>query len=147
MSKEKICSLTPEDFAARFCLIDNVVGLEEAETFFESIPNSARDESVYTSLLSSYTRSDKTMSKAEATFKTMRELGLLTSPSPYNAMISLYSALKNRDKVDELLREMQGKVMAPDTVTVNHVLKLYAAVTEVTAMEKFLTAWKANFGN
>uniref|UniRef100_A0A0D2ZPW3 Pentacotripeptide-repeat region of PRORP domain-containing protein n=1 Tax=Brassica oleracea var. oleracea TaxID=109376 RepID=A0A0D2ZPW3_BRAOL len=111
MSKEKICSLTPEDFAARFCLIDNVVGLEEAETFFESIPNSARDESVYTSLLSSYTRSDKTMSKAEATFKTMRELGLLTSPSPYNAMISLYSALKNRDKVDELLREMQaGKI-------------------------------------
>ncbi|KAL0705418.1 hypothetical protein Bca4012_071843 [Brassica carinata] len=147
MSKEKICSLTPEDFAARFCLIDNVVGLEEAETFFESIPNSARDESVYTSLLSSYTRSDKTMSKAEATFKTMRELGLLTSPSPYNAMISLYSALKNRDKVDELLREMQGKVMAPDTVTVNHVLKLYAAVTDVTAMEKLLTAWKANFGN
>ncbi|CAN7044034.1 unnamed protein product [Brassica oleracea var. botrytis] len=110
-SDQSLQALQVSEWMTRFCLIDNVVGLEEAETFFESIPNSARDESVYTSLLSSYTRSDKTMSKAEATFKTMRELGLLTSPSPYNAMISLYSALKNRDKVDELLREMQaGKI-------------------------------------
>ncbi|KAL0695554.1 hypothetical protein Bca4012_062734 [Brassica carinata] len=52
-------------------MLDNVVGLE--------------DGSVNTSLLALYARSDKTLRKAEATFKKMRELGLLTSLSPYNA--------------------------------------------------------------
>ncbi|WZZ16462.1 hypothetical protein YC2023_109551 [Brassica napus] len=125
-------------------MLDNVVGLEEAEKCFESIPHSARDGSFYTSLLTLYKRSDKTLCKAEATFKKMRELGLLTSPSPYNAMMSLYGALNNRDKADELFREMQGNNVAPDSVTLDHVSKLYAAVPGVTPMEKTLTAWEEN---
>ncbi|KAL0705415.1 hypothetical protein Bca4012_071840 [Brassica carinata] len=128
-------------------MLDNVVGLEEAEKCFESIPHSARDGSFYTSLLTLYTRSDKTLCKAEATFKKMRDLGLLTSPSPYNAMMSLYGALNNRDKADELFREMQGNNVAPDSVTLDHVSKLYAAVPDVTPMEKILTAWEENCGN
>ncbi|RID46313.1 hypothetical protein BRARA_I02985 [Brassica rapa] len=128
-------------------MLDNVVGLEEAEKCFESIPHSARDGSFYTSLLTLYKRSDKTLCKAEATFKKMRELGLLTSPSPYNAMMSLYGALNNRDKADELFREMQGNNVAPDSVTLDHVSKLYAAVPGVTPMEKTLTAWEENSGN
>ncbi|CAA7015679.1 unnamed protein product [Microthlaspi erraticum] len=143
MSKEKICNLIPEDFAARLHLIENVVGLEEAEKIFESIPESAKDDSVYTTLLNSYARSDKTLRKAEATFKKMRELGLLSRPSPYNAMMSLYTTLKYRDKAEELLREMQDNHVEADSVTVNHVLKLYLDLYDVTAMEKFLNEWKA----
>ncbi|CAL9216501.1 unnamed protein product, partial [Arabidopsis halleri] len=146
MSKEKICNLIPEDFAARLHLIENVVGLEEAEKFFESIPKNARDDSVYTTLLNSYARSDKTLCKAEATFQKMRELGLLSRPSPYNAMMSLYSALKYRDKVEELLREMKDNDVEADSITVNNVLKLYSAVCDVTAMEKFLNKWEGIHG-
>ncbi|KAJ4916728.1 Tetratricopeptide repeat (TPR)-like superfamily protein [Raphanus sativus] len=130
-------------------MLDNVVGLEEAEKFFESIPHSARDGSVYTSLLALYarSRSDKTLRKAEATFEEMRGLRLLTSPSPYNAMISLYGALNNRDKVDELLLEMQGNNVGLDSVTLNHVSNLYASFSDVTGMEKLLTAWEENSGS
>ncbi|XP_019091060.1 PREDICTED: putative pentatricopeptide repeat-containing protein At1g28020 [Camelina sativa] len=146
MSRERICNLIPEDFAARLHLIENVVGLEEAEKFFESIPKNARDDSVYTTLLNSYARSDKTLCKAEATFLKMRELGFLLRPYPFNAMMSLYCALKDRDKVEELLREMKGNDVEPDSVTVNNVLKLYSAVCDVTAMEKFLNKWEAIHG-
>ncbi|CAE5958685.1 unnamed protein product [Arabidopsis arenosa] len=146
MSKEKICNLIPEDFAARLHLIENVVGLEEAEKFFESIPKNARDDSVYTTLLNSYARSDKTLCKAEATFQKMRELGLLSRPSPYNAMMSLYSALKDREKVEELLREMKDNDVEADSITVNNVLKLYSALCDVTAMEKFLNKWEGIHG-
>ncbi|KAJ4916734.1 Tetratricopeptide repeat (TPR)-like superfamily protein [Raphanus sativus] len=128
-------------------MLDNVVELEEAEKFFESIPHSARDGSVYTSLLALYarSRSDKTLPKAEATFEKMRELRLLTSPSPYNAMMSLYGSLNNRDKVDDLLREMQANNVAADSVTLNHVSKLY--LSDVTPMGKLSTAWEENCGN
>lgn len=146
MSKEKICNLIPEDFAARLHLIENVVGLEEAEKFFESIPKNARDDSVYTTLLNSYARSDKTLCKAEATFQKMRELGLLSRPSPYNAMMSLYIALNDREKVEELLREMKDNDVEADSITVNNVLKLYSAVCDVTAMEKFLNKWEGIHG-
>ncbi|KAL9307528.1 putative pentatricopeptide repeat-containing protein [Arabidopsis thaliana] len=146
MSKEKICNLIPEDFAARLHLIENVVGLEEAEKFFESIPKNARGDSVYTSLLNSYARSDKTLCKAEATFQKMRDLGLLLRPVPYNAMMSLYSALKNREKVEELLLEMKDNDVEADNVTVNNVLKLYSAVCDVTEMEKFLNKWEGIHG-
>ncbi|CAH2054069.1 unnamed protein product [Thlaspi arvense] len=42
MVEQKICHLVPEDFAARFHLIENVLGLEEAEKFFESVPENLR---------------------------------------------------------------------------------------------------------
>ncbi|ESQ34058.1 hypothetical protein EUTSA_v10009907mg, partial [Eutrema salsugineum] len=142
MSEEKMCNPTPEDFAARLHLIDNVMGLEKAEKFFESIPKIARDDSVYTSLLTSYARSDKTLSKTEATFQNMREFGLLSRPSPYNAMMSLYASLQDRDKVEELLREMKDNGVEADSVTVNQVLKIYSALSDVAEMEKFFNEWK-----
>lgn len=58
MGEEKVCTLFPKDYAARFYLIETVLGLEEAEKFFKSIPSNMRDYSVYSTLLTSYTRSD-----------------------------------------------------------------------------------------
>ncbi|KAL0787686.1 hypothetical protein Bca101_003932 [Brassica carinata] len=50
---------------------------------------------------------NKDVDRAEAAFKKMRELGLLLKPSPYSYMMSLYSSVGNRGKVDEVLREMK----------------------------------------
>ncbi|CAH8251201.1 unnamed protein product [Arabidopsis lyrata] len=58
MDEEKVCNLFPKYYAARFYLIETVLGLEEAEKFFKSIPSNMRDYSVYSTLLTSYTRSD-----------------------------------------------------------------------------------------
>ncbi|XP_023641263.1 putative pentatricopeptide repeat-containing protein At1g28020 [Capsella rubella] len=145
MVKQKICNLVPEDFAARFHLIDNVLGLEEAEKFFVSIPENMRCESIYTSLLRSYSSQPggRALGRAESTYKKMKKLGLLLRPSPYNSMTSIYNSLGNRDKVDEILREMKENNVEFDSVTVNNALRAYADVSDVATMDKFLAEWSA----
>ncbi|XP_019099593.1 PREDICTED: putative pentatricopeptide repeat-containing protein At1g28020 [Camelina sativa] len=146
MTKQKIlCNLVPEDFTTRFHLIENVLGLEEAEKFFESIPENLRGESIYTSLLRNYSRQPglRALFKAESTFEKMKKLGLLLRPSPYNSMTSLYSSRGNRGKVDEILQEMKDNNVEFDNVTVNNALRVYAVVSDVETMEKFVADWRA----
>ncbi|KAG7595876.1 hypothetical protein ISN44_As06g004120 [Arabidopsis suecica] len=55
MGKEKVCTLFQKDYAARLYLIETLLGLEEADKFFKSIPSNMID---YSTLLTSYARSD-----------------------------------------------------------------------------------------
>lgn len=99
MGEQKVFDIFAEDYAARLYLVDHVLGLEEAEKFFESIPVNMRDYFVYSTLLNSYTRSEKTLDKAEATFEKMRELGFLLKPSPFKIEIwsrILYARCKSK---------------------------------------------------
>ncbi|KAJ4869889.1 Pentatricopeptide repeat (PPR) superfamily protein [Raphanus sativus] len=141
MIEHKLCNLIPEDFTARFCLIENVLGLREAEKFFESVPESQRGEAIYTALLNCYTVK-KDLVKAEGTFKKMREIGLLLKPLPYNSMMSLYLSVRKRDKVDEIMQEMKENNVAFDSLTVNTALRVYASVSDLLAMEKLLSVWE-----
>ncbi|CAE6131334.1 unnamed protein product [Arabidopsis arenosa] len=101
MIDKKICNHLPEDYTVRFHLIENVLGLEEAKKFFESIPENLKGESIYsTALLKSDTNSGKkSLSKAESTFDKMKKLGMLLRTSQYNLMISLYSSLGIREEI------------------------------------------------
>ncbi|XP_010462942.1 PREDICTED: putative pentatricopeptide repeat-containing protein At1g28020 [Camelina sativa] len=138
MSDQKVCDLVPEDFAARLHLIENVLGLEAAEKFFQSIPENKRDDFVYTTILSSYTRSDKTRDKAEFIFWKMRELGYLSKPSAFNHMVSLYIQLDKRDMIDKILNQMEENNVKPNNLTFNLKLRRYAAVTNIETMERLL---------
>ncbi|WZZ42261.1 hypothetical protein YC2023_038520 [Brassica napus] len=81
MAEGNVCSLLPEDYTARFHLIENVLGFKEAEKFLEKVPENLRNEHMYTTLLKSYAKK-KYLNRAEAVFNKMRELGLLLKPSP-----------------------------------------------------------------
>ncbi|CAH2054067.1 unnamed protein product [Thlaspi arvense] len=137
MGEKILFDLFPEDYAARLHLIDNVLGLEEAERFFESsIPEKMKNYSVYSTLLASYTRSAKTLGKAEATFEKMSELGFLSKLSPFKSMISLYSELRKRSRVMKLVEKMKEKNIEPDSVTMNNVLRVNADVSAIESMER-----------
>ena len=97
-----------------------------------------KDYTVYSTLLSSYTKSDKHLGKAMETFEKMRELGFLMKPSPFNSMLSFHT---QENMVEELLREMEENNVAPDSLMVNKVLRIYAAETNVEAMETFMKMW------
>ncbi|XP_056854578.1 putative pentatricopeptide repeat-containing protein At1g28020, partial [Raphanus sativus] len=143
MTERKICTLVPEDYTARFDLVESVLGLEEAEKFLERVPENLRGEPMYTALLKSYAKSGKkTLDRAEAAFEKMRELGLLLKPSPYSSMTSLYGSVGNRVKIDEILREMKDNDVKLDSHTVSNVLRAYAAESDVASMEKFLVGWE-----
>ncbi|XP_010501625.1 PREDICTED: putative pentatricopeptide repeat-containing protein At1g43010 [Camelina sativa] len=138
MSAQKVCDLVPKDYADRLHLIENVLGLEAAEKFFQSIPENKRDDFVYTTILSSYTRSDQTRDKAEFIFWKMRELGYLTNPSAFNHMVSLYIQLDKRDMVEKILNQMEENNVKPNNLTFNLKLRRYAAVTNIKTMERLL---------
>ncbi|VVA97220.1 unnamed protein product [Arabis nemorensis] len=142
MCEKGVANIFPEDYAARFHLIEKVLGLEEAEKFFKtSIPENMKNYSVYATFLTSYTRSCKTVNKAESTFEKMRELGFLYRLSPFNSMISLYIELRKRSKVNKLLVEMKDNNIEPDNVTKNNVLRVNAYVLAIESMEKHMSEW------
>ncbi|KAL9855358.1 hypothetical protein AtNW77_Chr1g0004561 [Arabidopsis thaliana] len=53
--RREVYTLFPKDYAARLYLIETLLGLEEADKFFKSIPSNMID---YSTLLTSYARSD-----------------------------------------------------------------------------------------
>ncbi|EOA39175.1 hypothetical protein CARUB_v10012135mg [Capsella rubella] len=134
-----IFDLSSKDFASRLYLVEIHSGLREAEKFFINIPENMRDDSVYITLLSLYTKSKKTRHEAEATYQKMREQNMLLKPYPYYKMFSLYSLLGESHMIDEILRQMKENGVEHDKdLTVNNVLTAYASVPDVEAMDKFL---------
>ncbi|KAJ0265587.1 Pentatricopeptide repeat-containing protein [Hirschfeldia incana] len=143
MDEKKACNIYAEDYAARLHMVEVVLGLEEAEKFFKNIPENMKDDTVYATLLRSYTKSDKHLGKAKATFEKMRELGFLMRPSPFNSMLSFH---RQRYMVEKFLREMEENNVAPDSLMVNKVLRIYAAESKVEAMETFMKKWSGEEG-
>ncbi|KAL9828340.1 putative tetratricopeptide-like helical domain superfamily [Arabidopsis thaliana] len=142
MCQKKVFNLFSEDYATRLHLTEKVLGLEEAEKFFESsIPENMKDYSVYDTLLSCYARSSNTQSKAEAVFEKMRELGLLSKLSPFNSLISLYSGQGKLSVVNILLCDMKHKNIEPDIVTRNNVLRANEYMLAIDSMEKYKREW------
>ncbi|KAL0795636.1 hypothetical protein Bca101_067013 [Brassica carinata] len=68
-----------------------------------------------------------------------REKSLLFKPYPYYKMLSLYGLLGETNLIDEILRQLEeNRVVHDKNLTSNNVLKAYASVPDVEAMEKFL---------
>ncbi|CAA0271478.1 unnamed protein product [Arabidopsis thaliana] len=139
MFKHSVFDNFPEDCAAQLHLVNTVLGLEEAEKMFKNIPEKMRDYSV---LLSSYTKPVRTVDKAEATFKKMRELGFFLKPYLFNSMICLYGQLQRLDMVEKLLYKLKKNNMEVGSLKVNNVSRVYA---NINAMEKFKT-WVSKEG-
>ncbi|ESQ34060.1 hypothetical protein EUTSA_v10009763mg [Eutrema salsugineum] len=109
--KRGVFDVSSEYFASRLYLVEIHSGLREAEKFFKSIPENMRDDS----------------------------LSFLSKPNPYYNMISLYGLLGERNMVEEIMRQMEENGVEHDKIlTANNVLKAYASVPDVEAMEKFL---------
>ncbi|WZZ59086.1 hypothetical protein YC2023_059193 [Brassica napus] len=139
ITKRGVFELSTEDVASRLYLIEIHSGLSEAENFFKSVPENMKDDLVYTTLLSFYAKDKETRHEAEATYQKMRENNMLFKPNPYYKMISLYGLLGETNMVDEIVRQMRENGVQHDiTLTSNNVLKTYASVPDVEAMEKFL---------
>lgn len=129
--------LKSSDFAIQLDLIEKVRGLEEAEKYFQRIPEKLRDFKIYGSLLSCYVH-EKSVEQAEATMQMMRELGYV-KPLSYNVMLNLYSEMKQYEKMDELMQEMKERGMNWDNYTYNTRLNAYALASDVEGMEKLLS--------
>ncbi|KAL3574415.1 hypothetical protein D5086_025028 [Populus alba] len=136
MSDERGSEQSPGDFAVRLDLISKVHGLEQAEEYYNSIPDHLRGTQVYGALLNCYAHK-RHLEKAEATMQKMRELGLVQTLS-YNVMLSLYSHMGRYEKLEALVKEMEEKGVNSDIYTFNIRLHAYVATSNIEEMEKLL---------
>ncbi|KAF5934975.1 hypothetical protein HYC85_026104 [Camellia sinensis] len=142
MSDKSYFDLFPGDVAIRLDLISKVHGLEQAEDYFNHIPNALRVFPVYGALLNCYAHA-KSLEKAEATMQNMRELGSRT-PLVYNVMLKLYSQMGKRKKIDSLVQEMEEKGIAGDKFTFSILLNSHAVTSDIKGMEKILMKMEAD---
>ncbi|GMJ06411.1 hypothetical protein like AT2G20710 [Hibiscus trionum] len=138
MAEEMKCNVTVGDMAVRLDLISKVHGVDQAEKYFNSLPEDMRTFKVYGALLHCYAN-HKCLEKAEATMQILRELGLPINAVSYNVMLNLYHHLGKHDKLDVLMQEMTDKGIKHDAFTNSIRLNAYVSSSDIEGMEKFLT--------
>ncbi|XP_057467035.1 pentatricopeptide repeat-containing protein At2g20710, mitochondrial-like isoform X3 [Actinidia eriantha] len=137
MSDGRCCQLSIRDIAVRLDLISKVHGTEQAEYYFNSIPEQWKAVEVYSVLLYCHAR-EKSVEKAEAIMQKMRELGLDRTTLTYNLMLNLYRQTEKRDKLDELIHEMEQKGIKYDKFTFGTLLTIYADFSDIEGMNGLL---------
>ncbi|KAE8686143.1 Pentatricopeptide repeat-containing protein [Hibiscus syriacus] len=132
--------LLPGDYAIHLDLIAKVLGLDNAEKFFEDLPNKMRDQATYTALLHTYVQ-NKLSAKAKALLEKMTECGFAKYPLPYNHMLSLYISEGKLEKVPEIVNELK-KNASPDIFTYNLLLSVCASQNNIEGAGKIFVELK-----
>ncbi|PON32427.1 Pentatricopeptide repeat [Parasponia andersonii] len=136
-------ALSSGDIAIRLDLISKVYGLDQAEEYFNSIPESSRVDKIHGALLNCYAEK-KSLEKAEDIFQKMKELGFIEHALTYNVMLSLYSRMGKHEKLRILIQEMEENGIKYDKFTFNIWLNAYAVTLDIEGMEKLLSQMEAD---
>ncbi|KAL4585312.1 hypothetical protein LXL04_009930 [Taraxacum kok-saghyz] len=113
------------NLAIHLDLISRVHSLEQAEKFFDSIPDSKKNFKVYGTLLNCYTFKNS-LTKAEATMEKMIQLGFMTTHS-YHSMLTLYTKTQNYKKLVKLIDQMEKSCIRYHRQTYYILLTAYAS--------------------
>ncbi|WCJ34117.1 Tetratricopeptide repeat (TPR)-like superfamily protein [Euphorbia peplus] len=135
MTEKKCYDLTPSDVATRLLLIWNAQGIEQAEQYFNNLPQELIGCDVYVSLLKCYAAVE-CVEKAEAVVQKMWDLGFAMKSKDYNIILNLYSKTRNIKKLEASLQEMEENGVVRDNFTLAIQLTAYAAVMDVEGMDK-----------
>ncbi|KAK9089287.1 hypothetical protein Scep_028369 [Stephania cephalantha] len=137
MTDRKYDALSPGDMAIRLDLISKIHGLEEAEKYFDSIPEQSRGIQTYGALLNCYAH-NKSVDKADALMQKMKELGLTMRALPYNVLLNLFYQVGQYEKLDSLMEEMKEKGIEMDKFTFSIRLSACVATSDVEGLERIL---------
>ncbi|KAI3714052.1 hypothetical protein L1987_72642 [Smallanthus sonchifolius] len=132
----KKSNLSPAGVAVHLDLVSKAQGVEQAEKYFNSIPDDAKNLQVYGALLNCYATT-KSVEKAEATAEKMKQLGMMTTLS-YNSMLNLYKKVGDIEKLDKIYQEMLEMGVPCDKPTFYIRMSAYAFASDLEQMEKIL---------
>ncbi|QHO25656.1 hypothetical protein HN51_048970 [Arachis hypogaea] len=137
MSEKGYSEPSSADFSLKLDLIAKVKGIEEAESYFDSIPNYLRTTDCYSTLLNCYAQV-KDVDKAKRIMLQMRHLGFARSTLARNSLLNLYYQTQNYDKVENLLLEMKEEGIKFDRFTFSTLINTYAAKSNIEGIDKLL---------
>ncbi|XP_057764500.1 pentatricopeptide repeat-containing protein At2g20710, mitochondrial-like [Salvia miltiorrhiza] len=143
MCNGKRYPISPFDIGVRLKLILKNFNIEQAENYFNKIPEHLRTNQIYLAILNCYTIS-KSVDKAESIMQKARELGYADRPIWYNLMMNLYCKLGNREKLRELLAEMESKGVSYDQFTYSVCLSACAAASDAAGMDRVMSVMESD---
>ncbi|KAJ6383481.1 hypothetical protein OIU78_026883 [Salix suchowensis] len=143
MSDQRGHNLSPGDVAVRLDLISKVHGLEQAVTYFNSVPESLRGLEVYGALLNCYAHYNR-LEEAEATMRKMREMGFVRNVLSYNVMLNLYYQMGKYEKLEVLMQEMEKWGICFSNITYKILLNAYAATSNIEEIKKIMMKMEAD---
>ncbi|KAK9700231.1 hypothetical protein RND81_08G225200 [Saponaria officinalis] len=142
MRTQEDIKLLSGDYAVHLDLIAKLRGLSSAEQFFSDMPERMRSEPTLSSLLHTYVQ-HRAYDEAEALMAKMTECGYLSTPLPYNHMMTMYLENGKVEKIPELIRELKRNT-TPDIVSYNLWLTMCQSRNDVeTAENVFLELKRA----
>lgn len=139
--ENKGLEITISNHALRLDLVTKVRGVSMAEEYFSSLPEVARNQKTYGSLLNSYCQ-EKMEDKAIVLFEKLKELNFASNTLCYNNIMSLYMKLGQFEKVLAYYQEMKAADIPPDTVTLGLLISSYASLNDIVSVEKVVDEMK-----
>ncbi|KAL9994375.1 putative tetratricopeptide-like helical domain superfamily [Helianthus debilis subsp. tardiflorus] len=134
--------LTAPGVAVHLDLVSKAQGVEQAEKYFNSVPDDLKTLQVYGALLNCYAAT-KSVEKAEATAEKMKQMGTMTTLG-YNSMLNLYKKNGDYEKLDKIYLEMLETGVSCDKPTYYIRLSAYALASDIEKMEKVLETMENN---
>lgn len=139
--ENKRLEITFSSHALRLDLITKVRGVDMAERYFSSLPEPAKNQKTYGSLLNSYCQ-EKMEDEAIALFDKLKELNF-SSTLAYNNIMTLYLKLGQLEKVLAYFEEMKAADISPDTITLGLLITCYGSRNDIASVERVMEEMKA----
>ncbi|KAK4420353.1 Pentatricopeptide repeat-containing protein, mitochondrial [Sesamum alatum] len=137
ISYNRVCKLSPADFAVHLDLIGVVHGLEAAESYFDNLSDQDKNEKTYGALLNCYVR-EGLLEKALHHMQRMKDKGYASSSLAYNNLMALYKKAGRLEKIPEILSEMKRDGVAPNNFSYRICINSLGERSDLSGMEKLL---------
>ncbi|PIA61069.1 hypothetical protein AQUCO_00300528v1 [Aquilegia coerulea] len=133
--------LSHGDLAVRLDLIAKAKGLDSAEEYFMSLPESSKNKFTYGALLNCYCV-EKMTDKAMDLLEKMKKLNCASTRLVYNNLISLRMKVGEPEKVPSLVKEMKEKSITPNVLTYSALMNSYALLKDIDKAEGVIEEMK-----
>ncbi|XP_027349209.1 pentatricopeptide repeat-containing protein At1g80270, mitochondrial-like isoform X2 [Abrus precatorius] len=141
LQSKKQFEFIERDYASRLDLIAKVHGLQKAEAYIETIPESCRTEIMYRTLLANSVF-QKNTKKAEEIFSKMKDLGFPVTVFPCNQLLLLYKRV-DMNKIADLLLFMENENIKPSALTFEILIDTKGQSKDIAGMEQIVERMKA----
>ncbi|KAJ1408535.1 Tetratricopeptide-like helical domain superfamily [Sesbania bispinosa] len=117
-------------------LIGRVRGLDNVESYFQSLSDRDKTEKLHGALLNCYVR-ERLVDKSLSQMQKMKDMGFVSVLS-YNNIMCLYTQTQQLEKVPSVLAMMREDGVSPDIFSYSICINSYGARSDLVNMEKLL---------
>ncbi|TKY62708.1 Pentatricopeptide repeat-containing protein mitochondrial [Spatholobus suberectus] len=141
LESKKQFEFIERDYASRLDLIAKARGLQKAEVYIETIPESFRSEIIYRTLLANCV-SQNNVKKAEEVFSKMKDLNFPVTVFACNQLLFLYKR-NDKKKIADVLLLMENENIKPSSLTYEILIDTKGQSKDIDGMDQIVDRMKA----